>query len=309
MRALVIGYGSIGIRHTEVLKSLGCIVSIVSKRKQSVGRCFSNISDAINKEKPEYIVIANKTNEHIKTLIELKKIGFKGNILIEKPLSHNLLEISNKDFNNVFVAYNMRFNPLLQRLIYELEGEKIISSQAYVGQYLPDWRPKRDYRKSYSAKKIEGGGVLRDLSHELDFVCWLFGGWRRVIAIGGHYSELEIDSDDVFGLMLETINCPLSLVQLNYLDRSSRREIIVNTNQHVFKIDFIKKTFQKDNNIIASDFDSNYSYLMQHKAIMENDYKCLCNFDSGKDILRLIIAAEKSAYSENNNWIRNETNL
>ena len=309
MRALVIGYGSIGMRHTEVLKSLGCIVSIVTKRKQSIERCFSNISDAINKEKPEYIVIANKTNEHIKTLIELKKIGFKGNILIEKPLSHNLLEISNKDFNNVFVAYNMRFNPLLQRLIYELEGEKIISSQAYVGQYLPDWRPKRDYRNSYSAKKIEGGGVLRDLSHELDFVCWLFGGWRRVIAIGGHYSELEIDSDDVFGLMLETINCPLSLVQLNYLDRSSRREIIVNTNQHVFKIDFIKQTFQKDNNIIASDFDSNYSYLMQHKAIMENDYKYLCKFDSGKDILRLIIAAEKSAYSENNNWIRNETNL
>ena len=175
MRTLVIGYGSIGIRHTEVLKSLGCIVSIVSKRKLNIERCFSNIRDAINKGKPEYIVVANKTNEHIKTLIELKKIGFKGNILIEKPLSHNLLEIPNKDFNNVFVAYNMRFNPLLQRLIHELEGERIISSQAYVGQYLPDWRPKRDYRKSYSAKKIEGGGVLRDLSHELDFVSWLFG--------------------------------------------------------------------------------------------------------------------------------------
>ena len=309
MHTLVIGYGSIGMRHTEVLKSLGCIVSIVSKRKLNIERCFSNISDAINKEKPEYIVVANKTNEHIKTLIELEKIGFKGNILIEKPLSHNLLEIPDKDFNNVFVAYNMRFNPLLQRLFLELEGERIISSQAYVGQYLPDWRPNRDYRKSYSAKKIEGGGVLRDLSHELDFVSWLFGGWKRVTAIGGHYSELEIDSDDVFGLMLETTNCPLSIVQLNYLDRSTRRNIIVNTSQHVFKIDFIKKTFQKDDNIIASDFDSNYSYLMQHKAIMENDYKYLCKFDSGKDILRLIIAAEKSAYTENNNWIRNETNL
>ena len=79
--------------------------------------------------------------------------------------------------------------------------------------------------------------------------------------------------------------------------------------KHIKEIDFIKQTFQKDNNIIASDFDSNYSYLMQHKAIMENDYKYLCKFDSGKDILRLIIAAEKSAYTENNNWIRNETNL
>ena len=309
MHALVIGYGSIGMRHTEVLKSLGCIVSIVSNRKLNIERCFSNISDAINKEKPEYIVVANKTNEHINTLIELQKIGFKGNILIEKPLSHNLLEIPEKNFKNVFVAYNMRFNPLLQRLFHELEGERVISSQAYVGQYLPDWRPKRDYRKSYSSKKLEGGGVLRDLSHELDFMCWLFGGWKRVAAIGGHYSELEIDSDDVFGIMLETINCPLSLVQLNYLDRFSRRHIIVNTCNHVFEIDFIKKTFQKDNNVIASDFDRNDSFLMQHKAVMENDYKYLCKFDSGKDILRLIIAAEKSAYKENNNWIRNETNL
>ena len=241
MHALVIGYGSIGMRHAEILKSLGCRVSILSKRKLSVERCFSNISDAVNKEKPEYIVIANKTNDHINTLNELIKIGFKGNILIEKPLSHNLLEIPNKDLKNVFVAYNMRFNPLLQRLIHELEGESIISSQAYVGQYLPDWQPKRDYRKSYRAKKMEGGGVLRDLSHELDFVCWLFGGWKRVIALGGHYSKLEIDSDDVFGLMFETVNCPISLVQLNYLDRKSRRDIIVNTNQHVFKIDLQNK--------------------------------------------------------------------
>ena len=58
---------------------------------------------------PEYIVVANKTNEHIKTLIELKKIGFKGNILIEKPLSHNLLEIPDKDFNNVFVGKHEGF--------------------------------------------------------------------------------------------------------------------------------------------------------------------------------------------------------
>jgi predicted dehydrogenase len=309
MQVLVIGYGSIGMRHAEVLESLGCEVSILSGRQINVQRFFSDIAEAINIQNPKYIVVANKTSEHIPTLIKLKKIGFKGDILIEKPLSNNLMDIPSKDFSNVFVAYNMRFNPLIQRLSNELINETIISSQAYVGQYLPNWRLNRDYRKSYSAKKDEGGGVLRDLSHELDFMNWIFGGWKRVAAIGGKYSELEIDSDDVFGLMFETKNCPLCLLQLNYLDRSSRRDIVVNTNQHVFRIDFINKTFEKDGVIIASDFDSNYSYSMQHKAIIEKEYDQLCSFNNGKDIMRLIIAAENSAYKENNNWIKNEKNL
>jgi len=309
MQALVIGYGSIGIRHAEILNNLGCEVSIVSRRKLSINRCYFSIRDAVNIEDPEYIVIANKTSEHITTLIELQKLGFKGTILIEKPLSHNLLKVQDKELNNVFVAYNMRFNPLLQKLRQELEGERIISSQAYAGQYLPDWRPKKNYRDSYSAKMKEGGGVLRDLSHELDFMNWIFGGWKRVIAIGGKYSELEIDSDDMFGLMFETKKCPLCLLQLNYLDKSARREIVINTNHHVFRIDFINKTFEKDGVIIKSNFDNNFSYIMQHKAIIEKDYQDVCDFTSAKDVLSLIIAAEKSAYLENNNWVENEKNL
>ena len=138
---------------------------------------------------------------------------------------------------------------------------------------------------------------------------WIFGGWTRVTAIGGKFSDLEIDSDDIFGLMFETKKCPLCMLQLNYLDRSCRREIIVNTNQHVFRIDFINKTFERDSVIIASDFDSNYSYLMQHKAIIKKEYESVCNFSDGKDVMRLIVAAEESAYKENNNWIKNEKNL
>jgi predicted dehydrogenase len=309
MRALVIGYGSIGSRHAKVLMSLGCEVSIVSKRAINIERCYSNTDDAINKEKPEYVVIANKTNEHITSLIELKRLGFKGSILIEKPLSHNLVSLPDVDYSNVFVAYNMRFNPLIQRLLFELNNQDIISSQAYVGQYLPDWRPNQDYRKSYSSKKDQGGGVLRDLSHELDFMNWIFGGWSRVSAMGGKYSDLEIDSDDIFGLMFESSRCPICMLQLNYLDRSIRRDIIVNTNQHVFKLDFINKTFQKDKDIVTFDFDSNHSYYMQHKAILAQDYNDLCGFESGKDVLHLINAAEESAYTKNNNWIKNETNL
>ncbi|MDC0492537.1 gfo/Idh/MocA family oxidoreductase, partial [Candidatus Pseudothioglobus singularis] len=247
--------------------------------------------------------------DHISKLIEIKYLGFQGPILIEKPLSNNETNIPEGIFNNVFVAYNLRFNPLIQRLFEEIQGEYIISAQAYVGQYLPQWRPNRDYRETYSSKKVEGGGVLRDLSHELDIINWLLGGWRQITAIGGHFSKLEIDSDDVFGLMLEMKKCLVATIQLNYLDRATRREIIINTNDHVFRIDLIKNIFQKDSEEFSFDFDTNFSYRMQHKAIMDNNDSYLCNFESGKDLMFLIDAAEKSAYAKNNVWIKNEKNL
>ena len=41
-----------------------------------------------------------------------------------------------------------------------------------------NWRPKQDYHTSYSAYKNKGGGVLLDLSHELDYATWIFGSLK-----------------------------------------------------------------------------------------------------------------------------------
>jgi len=99
------------------------------------------------------------------------------------------------------------------------------------------------------------------------------------------------------------------MIQLNYLDRVARRNLIVNTNQHVFEIDFINKTFRKDNSLESFDFDRNHSYRMQHKAIIENNHKYLCTYDFAKGVLHLITAAEESAYLKDQNWINNEKSL
>ena len=102
-------------------------------------------------------------------------------------------------------------------------NEKILSAHAHVGEWLPGWRPGRDYRDSNSAKKSDGGGVLRDLSHEIDYVLWLFGACRQLVAVAGHSSSLEIDSEDQASLLMKMESDSTVYVHLNYLDRPARR--------------------------------------------------------------------------------------
>ena len=175
MKTLVIGYGSIGSRHYRLLSELGCDVRVLSKHNLGMKNCFFDLSQALSWE-PEYIIIANETAKHYQTLQSLFNNQYKnGIILVEKPLFNQLEVLPKVQLSHVFVAYNLRFHPILQEIKKAIQTEKIISAQIYVGQYLPEWRPDKDYRKSYSAEKALGGGVLRDLSHELDYMNWFFG--------------------------------------------------------------------------------------------------------------------------------------
>jgi predicted dehydrogenase len=302
MKALVVGYGSIGSRHARVLKELGCSVGVVSSRKIDFQPSYIDLKEAIERESPEYIVIANRTDQHYDTFLELGKLGFKGRAMIEKPLfSHNGGTIKTP-MKNVFVAYNLRFHPLLQKLKKLLQDEKLISVQGYVGKYLPQWRTNTDYKKGYSARKNAGGGALRDLSHELDYLNWMLGGWVSLAAAGGHFSSLDIDSDDVFALLIKTRRCPVVLLQMNYLDRLSRREIIVNTDAHTFKVDIIAGILQEDGkNSDEAKVSRDYTYQKEHEAVLKNQHESLCSLEEGLETLRMIDAAEKAV--KENRWV------
>ena len=309
MKSLLIGFGSIGSRHHEVLSSLGCEVSVVSSRRLVIDNSFIDLNSAMNIVLPEYVVISNNTNQHIETFLKVRKSGFLGPILIEKPLSVIRVDLINSSFDNTYVAYNMRFNPLIKRLKEEILEEKVISVVAYAGQYLPLWHEGQDYRSSYSSMKSKGGGVLRDFSHELDFINWLFGNWKSVSGIGGKFSSLDIDAEDTFSIMLETDLCKSVLLHLNYLDKIPRRSLVINTDLHTYEINFINKSFKKDEDLKMYNYDKNYSYKLQHEAILDSNYNDLCTYSSGNEVLDLISAIEKSSISQPRTWINNEKNM
>lgn len=300
MNALVIGFGSAGSRHARILRECGARVGVVSRREIPDYPCYTQLAAALDAEAPALVIIANRTEEHFGTFEELAKLRFSGDVLVEKPVFHEYRVPPANNFRNVLVAYNFRFHPLIVKMREAVMGEALISVHTFVGLHLPLWRPHLDYRTNYSAKK-PGGGALRDLTHELDYSLWITSAWKRVVASGGHWSALEIETDDVFSLMIETEKCRLLTIQVNYLDRLFRRDILVNTNHHTYRADLIQKCFQTDVENERMEYDREDTYHRQIEALLAGRYESFCTLQEGLAVIRLVDAAEVSAHERR--WV------
>jgi predicted dehydrogenase len=214
-RILIIGLGSIGKRHLciarEVLPNADIRVlrhQVSSEVPELSNGCFSSIEEAITFA-PQIAVIANPAPFHIAIAQILADAGV--HILIEKPLSNSLdgvaklLKTCQKQGMVLLTGYNLRFLPSLQRF-RNLLGEgvigKVLSVRCEIGQYLPSWRPDSDYRQGVSARRELGGGALLELSHELDYLRWIFGEVSWVKATLGRQSDLELNVEDTAHLTL-----------------------------------------------------------------------------------------------------------
>jgi len=285
MKALVVGCGASGKRHISNLLQLKNIegISVYTKNKE----CFKglkgdgkiNIINALDNIEADFAIIANETYKHIDAAIPLAERGI--HLFIEKPLSHNLnktnelREIAQKKKIKIFVGYNLRYLGAM-KYIKDRLSEKIIGDLYFakieVGQFLPSWRSDRDYRNSYSASEAKGGGVALDLSHELDYMRYLFGepcNWKVMKA---RVSKLEIDSEDIFEGIYRYDNNFICNVHMDYLQKDKKREIRIVGSEGMLNCDLIGKSIRiirDDKETITSDdcmfdFDKTYSDELNH---------------------------------------------
>ena len=296
----VVGAGSIGSRHQRILIQLGHKVSVVSANSPDAD--FRSMSDALERESFDYVVIASQTSQHVIDLSALIKNRFNGRVLIEKPLFEKLHTLEENCFSFAAVGYNLRFHPAIVWLKDTLPKlGKLTSANFYVGQFLPTWRPDSDYRKSSSARDISGGGVLRDLSHELDLVQYLFGDWQQLTAVGGKFSDLEIATDDTFSILMTSTKCNAISVQLNYVDRIKQRYITINGNNGTVSIDLISNTAKFSDLDVKFSVNADDTYVAQHLAVISNDSQNTCSLSEALKVVETIQAIEKSA--EKLKWI------
>lgn len=203
------GLGSIGRRHLRLARKLMPNADIRILRhltanevpKYSNG-CFLSIKDALEFA-PQIAVIASPAPFHIATAQALAEAGV--HLLIEKPLSisldsiPNLIQTCQKQGVFISMGYNLRFFKSLKhykKLIDRGFIGKTLSVRCEVGHYLPSWRPGSDYTQGVSARRELGGGVLLELSHELDYLRWIFGEVEWVKATLSRQSDLAINVED-----------------------------------------------------------------------------------------------------------------
>lgn len=278
MKALIVGRGSIGARHGRILESLGHTVAFCSRREAE--GISSDPVAALSMWAPEYVVVANETSRHVATVDQLRGAGFKGPILVEKPLSDGIVDSTIVD-RSLFVGYQLRFHPSI-RVARDFEPEGIRAVYVYAGQYLPSWRPDTDYRTSYSASRSSGGGVLRDLSHEIDYLRWLFGDVISIQASGRKVSDLEIDVEDVVSLHMEMQRCPHVSVDLNYLDHIGQRSLKLISNRKTMNMDIQLKT------------DRDLPFREMHSAILGGSSSDVATREDGVALSKVVRAAEIS---------------
>ena len=79
----------------------------------------------------------------------------------------------------------------------------ILSVQAEIGEYLPNWHRYEDYRQMYAAREDLGGGVILSQIHEMDLIYWFFGLPENDLLPGGKLSKLEIDVEDTASSLMQ----------------------------------------------------------------------------------------------------------
>jgi predicted dehydrogenase len=296
LKILFFGLGSIGKKHASIIKEnydyeLFAYRTRKGQEKNTLGiEEFDNINDAFD-VKPNIAFITNPTNLHISTALDCAKKNI--NLFIEKPISYDLegVERLNSEIKKrklfSYIAYNLRFHPVLEKIKQVTEKESNpIYFDVICSSYLPNWRKNQDYSKSYSANSKTGGGVILDLSHEFDYLTWLLGKIDDISGFCGKISNLKINCEDIVDVQIKLksgINgrmhlnyfsvYPERMIKLYYADRFIEGDLINNClkiinkngkNEELkFKFD-LNETYEKQINYFFDNYSKNNLNIMNN---------------------------------------------
>jgi len=287
LKIAVVGNGSIGRRHLRGLCSLEKQLGIteirgfdtnperrklVQDETPSVTSCES-LEAAVGGVDAVFLCVP--TALHMPVYEQISRFA-DVHLFFEKPLSHTIEGCEAMLFNQkrlnlkVIVGYMLHYHPVIARAKALLDSGqlgRILSVRAEAGFYLPLWHPWEDYRDFYMSWKTGGGGGLLDLSHEIDYLQWLFGDIEDVQGYVGTVSDLEISSDDMALGILNFKNGIVGQVHLDLLQFDESRGCKVIGTNGVLSFDLMQNTvkynFKDDTKWkieeISTDFNAVYS--------------------------------------------------
>lgn len=320
---LVVGGGSIGRRHTQNLQQLGVDVTVADPssevRKKLAAdfdvTTFSGLSDAIKSSVPDFVVVCAPNRFHVELASEAVQAGC--HIFVEKPLSYEMANVADLEAEVTeqdrisLIGCNLRFHPEIQKIHNLLQDDiigPVVAARIEGGSYLPEWFPDSDYRESYSAREDLGGGVILDFIHEINYARWFLGEFETVSAIAGQRSHLDIETNDVAGILAETYEGTICEFHLDYIQREYSRSCHIIGEQGTIRWSWREEQVEwylADENEWYSferpdSWDPNDMYLreMNHfLSCIRNHERTICPVNCGRKDLTVGLAARRSAAS------------
>jgi predicted dehydrogenase len=308
-RALVVG-GGIGLRHLNNLRTIlpetdiRLLTSHSHLEEEYRGTELVEDLNAAKRFNPEITIVANPASLHSRVVSYLAPTGTA--FFIEKPLAASLqdaLIIQNacKLYSSfVLIGYNLRFaNSLkfLKEFIDSQEYGQVVTVQADVGQDLRTWRLNKDYRKSVSAQSFLGGGVLLELSHEIDYLTWIFGDLHHVHSLTGSVGNLDVDVEDFAFIHFTTSSqIPISL-NMDFFRSGKTRQCVIVCSNGTLKWDGIAGSVSRLLNdgtwelikFWREDLSGTYAKEMKYFVdCVSASTTPLCNIDTAINTLKII---------------------
>lgn len=211
MRVLVLGCGSIGARHARNLASLRVELLLADVDRERVealasacgGRAVADLDAGLG-ESPDAVAVCTPTHLHGEPARRALAAG--AHVFVEKPIAvtldeaRALGEAAAAAGRTLLVGCNLRFHEPVRRLHAWTRDGRIgaprLARMAF-GNLLSRWRPGRDWRATYSARAAEGGGMLLEGVHEIDYARWIFGEVEQVQAETANLGVLGIDVEEL----------------------------------------------------------------------------------------------------------------
>ena len=305
MKILILGLGSIGLKHIDALLEINSKTQIYALRSSTNSKKNNRVKDLFHWDEVKkynfyFAIISTPSYFHLENILRLESLKIP--LMIEKPIFINKDQINefykfNLSLSLNYVACNMRFHPLIIFLKKYLKSNysKINEVNSYCGSFLPEWRANKDYKNIYSSKKSLGGGVNLDLIHEPDYLIYLFDFPNSSYAFNNKFSKLNIDSNDSSNIIFkyEDFNAQITL---NYFRKDSKRTLEIIREKDTILVDFIKNKIVNllNDEIIFSSSKNllKQSYLDQMKYFInciKNNNTPINSVQEAISILKLVI--------------------
>lgn len=222
MNIVVIGLGSMGKRRIRLLKqyisnevkdaNVWKIIGVDSNEERCAESAklhdietYRSLKAAVEAEAVDCAVISTSPHTHaaiireclqnklhVFTEINLLSDGYEENIALAKEAGKVL-----------FLSSTFMYRKEMEYIKKTVQEKAFIGLYRYhIGQYLPEWHPWESYKNFFVGRK-DTNGCREIFAIELPWIVDTFGDIKAVHSIHKKVSELEIDYDDSYQVLIE----------------------------------------------------------------------------------------------------------